>query len=60
MVNCISLPFYLYVVQQDFEQLSMELLKLDDEVEMRSCDIYIYISSRMIKIARIPSRLTDS
>ena len=43
MVNCISLPFYLYVVQQDFEQLSMELLKLDDEVEMRSCDIYIYI-----------------
>ena len=43
MVNCIYLPFYLYVEQLGFEQLNTELRKLDDEVDMRSCDLYIYI-----------------
>jgi hypothetical protein len=40
----------------------MKLLKLENEVEMRSCDLFscILFIERLIKIAKIPSRLTDS
>jgi hypothetical protein len=61
VVTCISLAFYLYVVQLGFEQLNTEPLRMGDEVEMRSCDLLkcIYFASRADKKARIPTRLTD-
>jgi hypothetical protein len=52
-----------FIVPLGFKQLSTELLKLETEVEMRSCDLFscIFLYRGVDKKSqKIPSRLTDS